>query len=132
MGLLENNQVTVVGENLIAELHEPQEIELQVEQGDFEEFWKTYPRDDAFRHFGKTRTLRWNKQESKKEYQACLRRTSHENIMKALRNEIAYRETSERENLFKYMKSSINWLKTDHWYEFLDEDLDLGREKDLI
>jgi len=39
--------------------------------------------------------------------------------MKALQNEIAYLKTTD--SGFKYMKSSVNWLKTDMYQEHLDD-----------
>ena len=32
----------------------------------FDEIWMLFPRDDGYRHFSKTRMIRWNKAETKK------------------------------------------------------------------
>lgn len=93
---------------------------------DFDAIWLMFPKDDGFRHFEKTRMIRWNKAETKKEYDIALTKVTHEELVRALANEIAYRkQSSTKENFFKYMKSSINWFKTEHYNEFLDEQLNV-------
>lgn len=126
MGLLENeSSISVVGENIVIEClgerPEPtKHPELQEIQNDlFEEFWKTYPSTDEFRHFPRTRQLRWNKQATKAEYIAALNRAkSAYDILRGLQAEIAFRNASQTENMFKYMKSSVNWLKHNGWEEY--------------
>lgn len=86
---------------------------------EFEEFWLLFPKDDEFRHWGRTRPLRWNKKETKEQYRVARIVNSHELIMRALRNEIKAHSASTGENGFKYMKSSINWLAKE---AFLDYD----------
>lgn len=95
---------------------EPQSDNIDAE---FEEFWLLFPKDDEFRHWGRTRPLRWNKKETKSQYKTTRLTVDHETLMRALRNEIKAHSGSTKENGFKYMKSSINWLAKE---AFLDYD----------
>lgn len=118
MGLIETHgKLSVVGENLVGELLVATPVAAVKSSDDFEEFWKLYPATDEFRHFPKTRQLRWNKQLTRTEYELALAKASHEEIMAGLRGEIAFRQDSQTENLFKYMKSSVNWLRSEYWNE---------------
>lgn len=89
---------------------------------EFNEFWLVYPKDDAFRHFFRTRPLRWNKQETYTQYKIARQKYSHHQLLGALHAEIQYRADGGNENLFKYMKGSVNWLKEEAFLNFLDEE----------
>ena len=99
----------------------------------FEEIWVLFPRDDGFREFSKTRMIRWNKSEAKKQYEELLSEVSHDELVKALNKELEYRSThSTKENLFKYMRGPVNWFKERTYLEFVDyepeEKLDYGKQ----
>lgn len=67
--------------------------------------------------------LRWNKAKTKEEYQIALNEITHEDLMKALNNEIIYRSSGSG-NLFKWMKSSVNWLSQKEFYEHLEDEVE--------
>ena len=123
MGLLENeNTVTAIAENLIAELDDGHKLHSNTTENDFETFWKLYPKDDSFRGLPGSRILRYNKHQTRIAYANALRRGAKPaGILAALKAEINYRVSNESENLFKYMKSSVNWLNESKWEDFADE-----------
>ena len=140
MGLIdENGNITNTGEFILftcageMEAVSTGEKSAAVNTEDkFDEIWKTFPRDDAFRHFPATRTIRWNKKETKLYYKAALESYTHEQLLNALKNEIAYRTTnSTKENLFKYIKSSVNWFKDQSYLNFIDDDLETNLENEF-
>lgn len=79
-----------------------------------------FPRDDAFRQFSKTRTLRSNKVETLRQYKTARQDYSHEQLIVALKNDIAYKSGSTIKNMFTYMKGSVNWLKDKAFLDFLE------------
>jgi len=135
MGLIDENEaITNTGEFVLFNcISEEQTNTKKVEQEDkFEEIWKTFPRDDSFRHFSATRTIRWNKKETKTHYKAALELYTHEQLLQALKNELAYRTAnSTKENLFKYIKSSVNWFKDQAYLNFIDEEPETNLENEF-
>lgn len=122
LGILDSNEkLTAAGENVVIDCL-PMPAEPKIEEDQFDEIWLKYPRDDEYRHFGKTRLLRYNKAETKRAYQEVLKEYSHEDLLAALEREIRYRQDSKRENLFKYMKSSLNWFKHRAFMDFMEEE----------
>ena len=120
LNIIDDRGLTGNGESILfscVEIEETKVITDNVDE-DFEEFWKTFPKDDEFRSYSRTRPLRWNKKETKEKYKEARVLHSHETIMRGLRNEIKAHSNSS-ENGFKYMKSSINWLTKE---AFLDYD----------
>lgn len=121
----EKDELTLVGENVLFSCIE-KEVEptpiSTTKNEKFDEIWMMFPKDDGYRHFEKSRIIRWNKAETKREYEEALKKVKHEDLVRALNNEVAYRKlSSTKENFFKYMKSSVNWFKTEQYNEFIDE-----------
>lgn len=88
---------------------------------DFEEFWKLFPVSDKYAHYPKTRTLRTNKQETFKEWLKAKEKTSSNELISALCQDISNREReSARTNAFKYMKGPTKWL-ADKMYEEIEK-----------
>jgi hypothetical protein len=96
----------------------PEHSTMQVEM--FEEFWETYPLNDAFFNHPKTRTLRMNKAYTKKEYVKQSKIYGEDFIMDALRREIEDRmeNSSGKKNSFTFMKSSLNYLKEQAFMQY--------------
>ena len=108
---IDDSALTATGENVLLSLVEiPVEAPPKVKNDDFNEIWLTFPVDDSFRGYPKTRQIRYNKPETKRAYEAALNFKTHEELLTALRNEVAYRKQSESENLLKYMYISYNWF----------------------
>jgi hypothetical protein len=120
MGFLNNGVPTLAAENILLECIDKAPIVEQPKDESFEVIWKMFPRDDEFRHFSKTRMIRWNKAETNKWYNEARLKYSHEQLQQALERELAYRNTSVKENLFKYMKGSVNWFKEEAFLNFLE------------
>lgn len=95
----------------------------------FDEIWFLFPKDDAYRHFQSTRPIRYNKIETKKEYEIALGERTHEQLKEALTAELEYRKSSSAENKLKYMKSSLNWFKTKAYEEFMNVPEEIIEEK---
>lgn len=87
---------------------------LQIRTGElerFEEIWMLFPVDDTTGIYGKTRQIRYNKAETFRAYKEALQYKSHEELVTALKNELAYRtQPNTNENLLKYMYISYNWF----------------------
>jgi hypothetical protein len=131
MGLIENDSITTYGSGVVyACLDEKEEVIKPVVENKFDEIWLKFPRDDSYRHFTTTRPIRWNKKETKIHYSKALETHTHEQLLKALKNEIDYRAAnSTQENLFKYMKGSVNWFKDQSYLNFIeDEEIKLDNE----
>lgn len=123
LGILDaNEKLTVVGENVLLDCLPIVKEEPKLEEDLFDEIWLKFPRDDDYRHFGKTRLIRYNKAETKRAYEEALKEFSHAQLLAALEREIRYRQDSKRENLFKYMKSSLNWFKQKAFMDFMEEE----------
>lgn len=118
--LNEDGSVSGVGETVLFEcVEKPQETTTKDKR--FEEIWSMFPRDDEFRGFPKTRMIRTNKSQAKTEYLHCLERgATSEQLITALTNEINYRSSSQKENLFTYMRSPVNWFRNDTYQDYLE------------
>lgn len=116
----ENGLVSVIGESILLSLNTVTEPVIEVNEDQFEDFWKEFPRDDSFRTFPKTRVLRFNKIETRRLYNMIRQEYSHEDLMKALKTEISERSKGGVKNLFTYMKGSINWLKDKSFLDYLN------------
>lgn len=108
----ELGRLTNTGENILLSCVEfevpPKPV---VEENDrFDEIWLTFPIDDAHGNYSKTRQIRYNKPETRKAYYDALLHKTHDELMKALKNEIAYRKQPGKDNLLKYMYISYNWF----------------------
>ena len=60
---------------------------------------------------------------------------THDELLAALKSELAYRQDSGSENKLKYMKSSVNWFKTNAYEEYMgipDEVLEEKYGKGII
>lgn len=102
----------------------PTKVVVEIEDK-FEEIWKIFPKDDSFRHFPNSRMIRWNKPETKRLYAEAIQEYSHERLINALKKEIDYRSlNSTKENLFKYMKGSVNWFRDKSYLNFMDEEIE--------
>lgn len=122
MGLIDEScSLTAIGESVLSGCANTEHATSAPLEDKFDEIWALFPKDDGFRHFGKTRMIRWNKSESKKAYLEALKTYTHQDLLKALRNEIAFRNDSSKENLFKYMKGSVNWFKHQSFVDFLED-----------
>lgn len=125
MGILDaKGNITNAGESIIMLIVDIPVVEKTEEYtlGKFEEFWKLYPRDDAYNTFGKTRQLRWNKSETRKLFIEYSKEYSENSLIGALEREIKFRKSPSQENLFKYMTNSVNWFKKNSFETFLSED----------
>lgn len=117
--------VSATGEEMVLTTMEPNEMSpsSQSKESLFEELWLEFPKNDGFRHFAVTRTLRWNKAETKRLYTETLNKYSHKQLLEALKAECKYRASnSTKENLFKYMKSSVNWFKDERYLDYMEEE----------
>lgn len=125
----ESGKVSVIGESLLLDLvtEVPIVPEVATEE-QFEEIWSLYPRDDSFRQFPKTRTLRWNKVETLRQYKIARQTYSHEQLMFALKNEISDRNGSTIKNMFTYMKSSVNWFKDQAFLDYMTREVEPEEE----
>lgn len=94
---------------------------------EFEKFWKRYPRDT-----GTGRDLKGHKRAAFTAYQSAINRGFSPNIMqRGLEMELAMKSSSA-EGL-KFMKHILNYLNTDHFNKFTDEDIQFNRYgKDLL
>lgn len=127
MGVLNSKgEVTEAGESIIMLVVDIPPVEKTEETvlAKFEEFWKIYPRDDAYNTFGKTRQLRWNKSETRKLFIEYAKEHSEDVLIEALKREIKFRSSPSQENLFKYMTNSVNWFKKNSFETFLTDDND--------
>lgn len=119
----ENGLVSVIGESLLLSLASSSPVEVEDKEAideQFEEFWKEFPKNDAFRQFPKTRDLRLNKVETKRQYRIARQDYSHEQLIGALKAEIADKSGSTIKNLFTYMKGSVNWLRDKAFLDFFN------------
>lgn len=126
-GILDSKgNVTNAGESIIMLVIDIPEVEESSEDNviAFEEFWKLYPRDDAYNVFSKSRQLRWNKTETRKAFLELCKEYTSTDIIKSLQNEINFRKSPSKENLFKYMYNSVNWFKKNGYENFLGDDED--------
>lgn len=114
-------QLTNIGENVLMECFaEDAPPKIEATEDFFSDFWKLFPRDDGWGNFNRTRQLRWNKVETKSEYDLALKNYSHEEIMDALKREIKYRSIPSRDNMFSFMCNSVNWFKKKAFEAFID------------
>lgn len=119
--ITEDGELSPSGELLLFNcLSDQPSVVIESVDSKFEELWALFPRDDGYKNFPKTRMIRWNKKETRAQYEDALTQCSHEVIMNALRNEIAFRQESSAENMFKYMKGSANWLRDRVYLNFVD------------
>ena len=89
----------------------------------FEEFWKLYPVNDGYRHWPETRPLRGNKSKTRNLF-FSVAREGHDPIalVSALKKDIQIRErNSVRDNQFRWMKTSVNWLAEGIYEAYLDQ-----------
>lgn len=126
--LADNEDITATGESVLFDcLDEDKTIAPDPKADNFDEIWFLFPKDDEFKGFSKTRNIRVNKQQAKEEYYNCLSKGyTHEYMVRCLKNELASRGQSTKENLFKYMRSPVNWFKQE---TFLDYDYDVETEE---
>lgn len=122
--LKDETTLTANGENILLDCIEEEKRET-IEAPNFDEIWLLFPKDDSNKSFQSTRLIRYNKPETRKQYEIALEEVSHERLMKALKAELSYRKDSGNENKLKYMKSSVNWFKTKAYEEFLDTSDDI-------
>ncbi|WP_333640711.1 hypothetical protein [Mesotoga prima] len=114
----DDGTLTGVGETVLFDCIAEIKTE-QVNADRFDEIWLLFPRDDSFKSFSKTRLIRSNKPKAKEEYFAAIARgATHEQLIASLQNEINYRSSSDGENLFKYMRSPVNWFKLDTYLDY--------------
>lgn len=126
LGLINpDGNITTAGEVVLFSCIETEpKVEVKSNKEDsFNEIWLMFPRDDSFRHFPVSRTIRWNKAETKRHYLDALNTHTHQQLVSALQNELKYRTAnSTKENLFKYMKGSVNWFKDQAFLNFVDDE----------
>lgn len=85
----------------------------------FEEFWEKYPKSDEIFNYLKTRSLAINKSATRKEYIKQAAIYGEDTIIDALDAEVKDRfSMSLKKNAFSFMKSSINYLKTQQFLEY--------------
>lgn len=136
--LEDSGELTGVGETVLLECIEienktppPKDKELWEQ---FEELWLLFPQDDAYRNFPKTRDIRRDKEKSFEEYVNALERgIKHNDLITALRNEIAMRNKPSITNQFTFMRSPVNWLRKDTYKDNMkapdiEEDNDYGKQ----
>ena len=112
--------ITAVGETVLFDCLDEDKVVVPAEDK-FDELWLLFPKDDEFKSFPRTRTIRTNKAQAKTEYYNTLAKGyTHEQLVNALKNEVIYRSESTKENLFKYMRSPINWFKNESYLDFVD------------
>jgi hypothetical protein len=100
------------------------EIEIN-EHPDFKEFWELYPINDGRHGHLVSRVLRWNKNATRELFKEALEKGyNSKDIVKALRNEITYRDaiTNSDSNAYKFMHSSVNYFKNENYVKFIDYD----------
>lgn len=120
----EDNKPTVIAESLLLDLSNQETIISEdYNEQQFDEIWFLFPKDDAFRNFPKTRTLRWNKNETLLQYKIARQKYSHEQLLSALKREIEDRNGSTIKNMFMYMKSSVNWFKTEAFLDYMGQEV---------
>jgi len=100
--------------------------------GNFDEFWATFPPNDKHGKWIRTRSLRSDKARSKMYYERAIAAgVTHENIMKALRHDIKSRkESSNLKNSLSFMKASNTWLYQAE-YEVILEEIKLADQDPL-
>lgn len=100
------------------------EIEIN-EHPDFKEFWELYPINDGRHGHLVSRVLRWNKNATRELFKEAIENGyDSKDIVKALRNEITYRDaiTNSDSNAYKFMHSSVNYFKNENFVKFIDYD----------
>lgn len=121
--LKDSSTLTPFGEEFILDLMDEETVTPDTfDENSFNELWLLFPKDDKYRHFPLTRPIRYNKAETRKAYKEALKEVNHTQLIECLNKEIYYRRQSETENLFKYMKGSVNWLKEKAYEMYLNED----------
>lgn len=127
--LADDNNLTGNGESILLDcLDEPIDKPSSNDIDRFDEIWFIFPKDDEYGAFSSTRPIRYNKQETKRQYQVALEEYTHEQLLNALQCELQYRRSSGTENKLKYMKSSVNWFKSKEYLEFIDSKLEAPKE----
>lgn len=125
LNLISGDKLTPAGEDLvIAALTEEGENKITPDKDRFDEIWEIYPRHDGFMNFDKTRVLRFNKAQTKQDYQEALQTYTHEQLLNALKAEIQFRSNPSSENLFKYMPASHNWFRRKCYETFMGAELE--------
>lgn len=85
----------------------------------FEDFWAAYPVDDQYFNHEKTRSLRLNKPLTRQEYVKQAAVYGEDFIIDCLNREVEDRlSNSSVRNSFKYMKNSMNYLKTKQFLDY--------------
>lgn len=128
----EDGNLTVVGENTLFDCMDEEKEAIPADDK-FDEIWLAFPKDDEFKGFPRTRAIRTNKSAAKAEYHKALSKGhTHEGLLRALKEEIAYRSTSTKDNLFKFMRSPVNWFKLETYLDYegeeLTENLEYGKD----
>lgn len=122
--LLDEFKLTDQGERILLSIIEERSIlpnqNTTPAHSNFEEIWMLFPKDDSWGRFQSTRLIRTGKPQAKLEYLNALQSITHEELVKALKNEIAFRKNAIGENKLKYMKKAANWFKDQSYMDFLD------------
>jgi len=126
--LSDENTLTGNGESILFDCIDEEPTKVSNDTDRFDQIWFVFPKDDEYGAFSSTRPIRYNKQETKRQYQIALEEYTHEQLLNALQCELQYRRSSGTENKLKYMKSSVNWFKTKEYLEFIDSKLEAPKE----
>jgi hypothetical protein len=121
MGFLKDiNTITPTGETVVGCCDTSVPIAV-TKSGNFEEFWKAYPQHDGHDKFLRSRLLRLNKLQTNIEYNLVISSgVNPSSLLKALLSEIKFRSQPGPNNAFKYMKNSVNYLKTQAYMDYMD------------
>lgn len=85
----------------------------------FEDFWSLYPLDDQVFNHEKTRSLRLNKPLTRQEYVKQAAVYGETFIIDCLEREIEDRiSQSSSKNAFRFMKNSMNYLKSKQFLDY--------------
>jgi len=89
----------------------------------FDDFWATFPSNDAHGSWRRTRALKSNKSGCEVAYNRAIGNgTSHADLIKALKWEVADRKSkSLSTNKMSYMKNSATWLNQREFEIILEE-----------
>jgi len=121
LGLIDDVDLTEAGLFLIASAtsgaeHRPAVVER------FEEFWTSYPTDDAVLGHQLSRKIKGSKQTAKKAYEAAVQMgATEESIIKGLKNQLDFLLSLPNRytvNPLKFFKAPKRWLEEKEWEDF--------------